>query len=95
MLEYEIDKLIKSMDNLSKYILENFKKDSSLKNLDLINNILFSLISLLNKDIFELLKHNKYEFMNNNFNNFLLSDFYFIKEEKDLIKHLKKLKNYY
>ena len=46
MLEYEIDKLIKSMDNLSKYILENFKKDSSLKNLDLINNILFSLISL-------------------------------------------------
>jgi Fe-S-cluster containining protein len=92
MLEYEIDKLIKSMDNLSKYILENFKKDSSLKNLDLINNILFSLVSLLNKDIFELLKHNKYEFMNNNFNNFLLSDFYFIKEEKDLIKHLKKAK---
>ncbi|MFN8576489.1 MAG: YkgJ family cysteine cluster protein [Candidatus Sericytochromatia bacterium] len=91
--EYMIDYTITNLLNILNYINDSFinNKIENFNIIETVNNIIFSLVSILNKQNFELLKHNDYKVMNNNFNKFLLSDYSFSKNnnKQDIVKYLK------
>lgn len=88
MFDYQISYLQQFFKTFTNNIINNFNQNDLTKNVGIINNIIFSLISWLSKNNFELLKHNNYSFIDNSFNDFILSNYQLPENKQDLIRFI-------
>lgn len=73
---------------LNNFSTKEYNNDNLIKAYQVIEEIIFSLLSWLNQKPFEYLKHNKFNYIPHNFNNYLLSYNQNLSNEKEFKKFI-------